>query len=79
MVWGTVKSFLEAATSYLKVLPLLHTSKLYKQIHKIDDEIYILGLSGSPDDKLRIEQLAKRKARILEQIRAIRPANRDPD
>ena len=71
------KAFLEAATAFLRAWPLFASAKLYKQLDKIDDEIFNLGLGGSPYDKLRIEQLGKRRLRIAEQIRALRPADSD--
>jgi hypothetical protein len=76
---GILKAFFQAATAFLKAWPLFQLSKLHKQIHEIEDEIFDLGLDGSPFAKLRIEQLAKRKSGIVEQIRVIRPTNGDPD
>tara|TARA_R110000803_G_scaffold19510_4_gene50986 strand:+ start:1316 stop:1549 length:234 start_codon:yes stop_codon:yes gene_type:complete len=76
---GTLKAFFQAATAFLRAWPLFQLSKLHKQIHEIDDEIFSLGLDGSPFSKLRIEQLHKRKRGIVEQIRVIRPTNGDLD
>ena len=69
---GVLKSFLIAATAYLKVLPALHLRGLYKDLDSIEDEIYKLAFNGSAASELRMEQLAKRKKRCREQISAIR-------
>ena len=72
-----LKAFFKAATAFFRAVPLFAASQLNKQADDLEDEIYSLGLDGSPTSKLRIEQLARRRGRILEQIRFIRPA--DPD
>ncbi len=69
---GFLKSFLIAATVYLKVLPALHLRGLYKDLDSIEDEIYKLSFDGGAASELRMEQLAKRKRRCREQIGAIR-------
>ena len=68
-------AFLKAATAFLNAWPLFASAKLYKQLDKIDDEIFSLGLDGSPVAKLRLEQLGKRRDRIRQQIRLIRPTD----
>lgn len=74
---GALKAFFQAATVFLRAWPLFQLANLQKQIHEIEDEIFDLGLDGSPSAKLRIEQLAKRKSGIAEQIRALRSTNGD--
>ena len=74
-----VKAFFQAATAFLYAWPLFASAKLNRQIDKIDDEIFTLGIDGSPYAKLRMEQLAKRRKRIVEQVSALRPADSDLD
>lgn len=70
-----VKAFFKAATAFLYAWPLFASAKLHKQIDEIDDEIFTLGLDGSGFAKLRIEQLGKRRKRIVEQISTLRPSD----
>ena len=74
-----LKAFFQAATAFLNAWPLFAASKLHNQIDEIDDEIFKLGLDGSGFAKLRIEQLGKRRERLVEQISALRPADSDLD
>jgi len=74
---GTLKAFFQAATALLRAWPLFELSKLHKQIHEIEDDIFNLGVDGSPFAKLRIEQLNERKERIVEQISSIRSPDGD--
>jgi len=74
-----LKAFFQAATAFLNAWPLFAASKLHRQIDKIDDEIFELGMDGSGYSKLRIEQLGKRRKRIAEQLSALRPADSDLD
>lgn len=65
------KALLLAATAYLRVLPMLHIRKLYKDYENYEDEILDLASSGSAADELRMEQMVKRRDRIDKQIRII--------
>ena len=69
---STVKSLISALTIWLKVLPLIQVRYLNKEIDDYDDEIYNLASSGSPSDKLRMELIAKRRGRAIEQVSVIR-------
>ena len=79
MTFKVIHAFLLAATSFLKVWPLVEQRKLYRQIEQYEDEIYRLGNRSTPADKLRIEVLAKRKRDAAEQLRTLRSAHPDPD
>ena len=71
-IFKTIHAFFLAATSFLKVWPIVEQRKLYRQIEQYEDQIYQLGLSGAdPADKLRINALDKRRRRAVEQIRLI--------
>ena len=69
---GLIKAFLMAATAYLKILPALRLRSIYNDLDFHEDEIHELASSGTAADELRMEQLAKRKRRCLEQIELIR-------
>jgi hypothetical protein len=71
---------LSAAAAYLRhVYPIREMRAIQREIEKYDDEIFALGDDGSGDAKLRIEILAKRRARAREQLSALRSAYSDSD
>lgn len=73
-------AFLTAASAFFRIVyPVAVGRKIKREIEQYEDEIYRLGDSGSADDKLRIETLAKRKDRASEQLRALRSAYGDAD
>jgi len=74
-IFKTIHAFFLAATSFLKVWPIVEQRKLYRQIEQYEDQMYQLGLSGAdPADKLRIDALDKRRRRAVEQISLISTA-----
>jgi hypothetical protein len=72
-----VKALFKAVTAFFNAWPLFVLAKLHREIDEIADEIFSLGVDGSPSAKLRIEQLAERRSRIVKQVRALRPADSD--
>ena len=74
-----IKALFRAVTAFFNAWPLFVLAKLHREIDEIADEIYSLGVDGSPSAKLRIDQLAKRRSRIVEQICALRPTDLDVD
>ena len=78
-IFKAIHAFFLAATSFLKVWPIVEQRKLYRQIERYEDQIYELGLSGpDPADKLRIEILAARKRRATKQISDLRSTLNHP-
>lgn len=73
------KSFLLAATAYLKIVPLLQLRKLYKELEDYEDEIFDLAASGTAADELRMEVINKRKRRIDQHISTLRSSIGDLD
>jgi len=67
-----VASLVAAVTIYLKVLPLLHLNKLYKDLDDYEDEIFKLGDDGDASSKLQLELVASRKFRTHQQIESVR-------
>ena len=74
-----IKALFRAVTAFFNAWPLFVLAKLHREIDEIADEIYSLGVDGSPSAKLRIDQLAKRRSRIVDQICALRPTDLDVD
>lgn len=78
-IFKAIHAFFLAATAFLKFLPIIEIRKIERQIEDYEDEMYRLALSSSPSAKLRIEEIAKRKQRAVEQVSFIRSANSDVD
>lgn len=76
---AALTALFQAATAWLKVWPLWKIQTLESKLDALEDEILRLGDRGDPADKLRIELLAKRKARLTESIRSLRSAIGDSD
>ena len=76
---NVLRSFLLAATAYLKIVPLLQLRKLYKELEDYEDEIFDLAASGTAADELRMEVLSKRKRRIDQHIITLRSSIGDLD
>ena len=72
-----IRALVAAATAYLRVLPIIHLRKLYNEHDQISDEIFSLGVTGTPASLMRLELLAKRRERLDQQISAIRSASGD--
>lgn len=73
---SALTAFLRAATVFMSVVyPAVERRKITRQIESYEDQITILADSGTPADKLRIEVIAERKRRALEQLSFIRSSN----
>ena len=73
-------AFLNAATAFLSVaFPIIESRKIIREIEKYEDEIRTLGLAGDAASKLRLETVARRKDRAIEQLGALRPSYSDPN
>jgi hypothetical protein len=73
----TARSFFIALTVLMTQYGEYLKSKREHEIDKIEDEIDALAADGSPASKLRMERLAKRRKRKIEQLAAIHTRNSD--
>jgi hypothetical protein len=71
---ATLPELVEAATAFLRFYPLRQLAQLENKLDDIEDEIRDIAVSDKPNspDLLRLGTLAKRKGRVLDQIRFIR-------
>ena len=74
---STARSFFIALTVLMTQYGEYLKSKREHEIDKIEDEIDALAADGSPASKLRMERLAKRLKRKIEQLAVVHPRNSD--
>jgi hypothetical protein len=71
---------LSAVAAFLRfVYPVREMRAIQREIEKYEDEIFSLGNDGSPDAKLRMEILSKRRDRASQQLGTLRSAYSDLD
>ena len=71
---GSFTAFFRALAEVAKVVPLFLLNRLENELDEIDDTSLALSVNPSAHDLLRLRQLAERKERKLERVRAIRSA-----